>query len=207
MLAAYRLDNLASSHAALVALGNLEEPTQTLLPMGVFWDHEEIGSETKVGAESPFFQDVWQRIMRLYQLSVEDEIILRTHSICLSIDMAHALNPNYEKKYDPSHRPLMGKGVVLKYNASDRYATHAMGSAQVQRLCGRLNLNLQHYVSRSDIPSGTTIGPIFAKKMGIETVDLGVAQLSMHAAREVMCNQDYIDLSTLLTYSLQEESK
>lgn len=205
MLASYRLDNLASSFAALVALGNVQQPTKQCVQMGIFWDHEEVGSQSSVGAESPFFNDIYKRILHFYKISPEDKQILKENSSCLSIDMAHALNPNYENKYDPNHKPLMGNGVVIKSNAMQRYSSTASGVAGVVQLADHLGLKLQHYVSRSDIPSGSTIGPIFATRLGIETVDIGIAQLSMHAAREVMACQDFVELCALLSHYLQEK--
>lgn len=204
MLASFRIDNLVSAHAATVALGNIERPPQSTLPMGLFFDHEEIGSSTNVGAASVLFQDVYQRILPLYSLSSEEETILRRKSLCLSVDMAHALNPNHEKRYDPNHQPLLGEGIVIKYNGNMRYATTAKSGAVVRTLCERLNLKWQTFVNRSDITSGTTVGPIFSTHTGIETADLGIAQLSMHAAREVISCQDHIDLCSLLTQFLQE---
>lgn len=205
MLASYRLDNLASSFAALIGMGHLEKPTKNKLQVAVFWDHEEVGSQSSVGAESPLFADVYQRITDFYKMSVEDQLILKENASCLSIDNTHALNPNYENKYDPQHKPLLGKGAVVKFNALQRYSSGALGVAKVIQLADRLGLKLQQYVCRSDIPSGTTVGPIFATQLGIETVDIGIAQLSMHAIREVISVQDFAELCTLLTHYLQEK--
>ena len=119
--------------------------------------------------------------------------------------MAHALNPNYPKSHDPNHAPKLGEGPVIKYNASQRYASNAQSVARVVSLCQKLKLNLQHYVNRSDIPCGTTVGPLFAQRDGISTVDIGCPQLSMHSIREVMACQDYFDICKLLTHILQEE--
>lgn len=204
MLASYRLDNLASTHAALVALGNLDTPSEHTLPIGVFWDHEEIGSSTYVGAASPFFQDVYSRINELYAVTREEEIILRRKSLCLSVDMTHALNPNYEKKYDPNHQPLLGEGIVIKHNADMRYSTNAKSGAHVAHLCDKLKLKFQRFVNRSDNPGGSTIGPIFSTHLGIETADIGISQLSMHATREVIACQDHIDMCALLSEFLKE---
>ncbi len=204
MIASYRLDNLASVHAGVTALGNLSEASEHTLQMGLFWDHEEIGSQTAVGAESPFFSDIFDRISHFYSLDPEEKAIVKNRSLCLSVDVAHALNPNYEKKYDPQHLPLLGKGVVIKSHAGQRYASSAAGTAQVIHLCQQQNIPYQQYVSRSDIPSGSTIGPVFAGATGIETVDIGSAQLAMHATRELISCQDHLDLATLLTHFLEE---
>jgi aspartyl aminopeptidase len=204
LLASYRVDNLVSAHSCLVALGHLKEAPEETLPMGIFWDHEEIGSGTHTGAGSPFFQDLHNRLCHFYQMSEEEEILMRRSSLCLSVDLTHALNPNYEKKYDPEHIPLLGKGVVLKYNANMRYSTSARSGAKVSQLADRLHLHVQQFVNRSDNPAGSTIGPIFSTNLGIETADIGIPQLSMHAAREVIACQDHIDMCSLLTHFLQK---
>ncbi len=203
LLASYRLDNLASTHAGVIALGNLKKPAKKLLCMGIFWDHEEIGSSTHSGAESPFFQDVYDRICDCYKLSKEDEAIMRQRSMCLSIDMTHGFNPHYENKYDPQHIPLLGEGITIKYNANKRYSTSGKSGAFVTKLCDGLKLPVQKFVNRTDNPPGSTVGPIFATKMGIEVADIGIPQLSMHAAREVIACQDYLDLCKLLTHFLK----
>lgn len=204
MLASYRVDNLVSSHAAIVALGNLKKPSKHLLSMGVFWDHEEVGSTTHTGAVSPYFQDAFERICHFYKLTQEEESILRRRSLCLSVDMCQAFNPNFEEKYDPQHRSQMGGGIAIKYNAQMRYNTSAAGGAIVSKICHDLNLNVQKFVNRTDNPSGSTIGPLFASRMGIDVVDIGIAQLSMHATREIISTQDYLDLCKVLTHFLEK---
>lgn len=203
MLASYRLDNLASAHAGLVALGNITTPSLHTLSMGIFWDHEEVGSSTHIGAGSPFFHDIYSRICHFYKLNPEEETILRRNSLCLSTDVCHALNPNYENKYDPRHAPLLGEGIVIKYNADMRYSTNGKTGAFISHLCNNLNLKCQKFVNRSDNPAGSTVGPIFSTKLGIETVDIGIPELSMHAAREVIGCQDHIDMCALLSHFLQ----
>ncbi|MDN3506813.1 MAG: M18 family aminopeptidase [Simkaniaceae bacterium] len=204
MLASYRLDNLASAHAGLVAMGNIKKAPKNLLPMGIFWDHEEVGSQTRVGAESRFFEDVYHRITSLYDLSSEDESILRHKSTCLSVDLTHAYNPNFEKKYDPEHKPLLGEGITIKYNANMRYSTSAKTGAHLTKICKKLDLKCQKFVNRTDNPAGSTVGPIFSTRFGIDTADIGIPQLSMHAAREVIACSDQIDMCALLSHFLQE---
>lgn len=205
LVASYRLDNLVSCHAGLVALGHLDKPLEKTLALGVFWDHEEVGSATPAGAESSLFFDIYERICRFYKIEGEEEGILRKNSHCLSVDVAHAFNPNYAKKYDEHHAPLLGEGITLKYNANMRYTTTAKSGANVKALCDALNLKCQSFVNRSDNPAGSTVGPLFSTQMGIDTADIGLAQLSMHAAREVIACQDHIDMCTLLTAFLGGE--
>jgi aspartyl aminopeptidase len=204
LLASYRLDNLASCHALAVALVSAPS-TQHLLQMGLFWDHEEVGSRSYEGAASPFFDDVLQRIAYCLKLNEEDLLQLKSHSLCVSVDMAHAWNPNYPNKYDPNHSPLLGKGVVIKYNADQRYASSASTTARIIQTCRELGLPYQYYAMRSDLPCGSTVGPIFASSAGIATVDIGTPQLSMHSIREVIAPSDHLTLCRLLTELLKEK--
>ncbi len=99
---------------------------------------------------------------------------MRCNALCLSVDVSHALNPNYENKYDPHHAPLLGEGITVKYNADMRYTTTGKTGAFISHLCNSLDLKCQKFVNRSDNPAGSTVGPIFATKLGIETVDIGI---------------------------------
>lgn len=204
MLASYRIDNLAGVHAAVCALGFLDKPAHQRLQLSLFWDNEEVGSRTKEGAASPFLNHVLERIAYSLKINPEEILLLKNNAFCVSIDMAHALNPNYPKKYEPHHAPLLGKGIVVKYNADQKYASNALSAAIVVHACQMLNLPYQSYVCRSDLPCGSTVGPIMAQSTGINTVDIGCPQLSMHSIREVMAVKDYLDLVRLLTHLLQE---
>lgn len=204
MIASYRIDNLSSAHASVSAMGYLKEPTVDALQMAIFWDHEEIGSHTRQGAASPFLSDMLQHIGSCLKVDQEEMLLLKNRTFCVSIDMAHAVNPNYANKHDPQHLPLLGKGIVVKYNANQKYASNAMSAATIIQACKSLNLNHQSYVCRSDIGCGSTVGPIVAQNTGIQTVDIGCPQLSMHSIREVMACQDYLDMCRLLTFLLEE---
>lgn len=203
MLSSYRLDNLASAHASCSALIHAKESQETL-QISLFCDHEEIGSRSSVGAASPFLEEILKRITRALEMDEEEYFQMKSRSLSVSVDMAHALNPNYAQKYDPNHQPLLGKGIVVKYNADLKYTSSAPTAAHVIRLAQKLKLPYQSFVSRSDIPGGSTIGPILAQNLGIATVDIGCPQLSMHSAREVMACQDHLDMCTLLTNLLGE---
>lgn len=199
LLASYRLDNLTSVHAALQALLAQKDKEPSLLKMAYFADHEEIGSQSKAGASSSFLPDVIARL----DLSTEEWIRLKEHSLIVSIDMAHGLNPNYAHRYEPQHQPLLGKGVVIKHHAGQRYASDALSVAPIVEACDHLKIPYQHFVCRSDLPCGSTIGPMLAEKLGIATVDIGASQLSMHSIREVIAKKDYEELSLLLNHLLQ----
>lgn len=202
LFAAYRLDNLTSCYAALAALAT-SNPSKETLQMAFLWNHEEIGSRSQEGAASTFFQDVLTRIRLALKMNEERLLQLKARSLCFSADMAHAVNPNYEQKTDVQHKVMLGKGVCIKFNADLRYATDGQSAAETISLCRKHTIPYQLYVNRSDMPSGSTIGPIFAHNAGISVVDLGCPQLSMHAAREVMAMSDFLSLSTLLTKALE----
>lgn len=198
MIASYRVDSLASVHAALEAFLTKSEPLETEIKMVVFWNHEEIGSNTTQGAASPFLSQTLERIVLCSHLSREDYFRILNRSTCISIDLAHALHPNYTDKHDVQHQPLLGKGVILKTNAQQRYASDTKSSLPVKIAAKMKGLPLQNFVSRNDIPSGSTIGPIHASLTGMPTVDIGCGQLSMHSCRELMACQDHQMLYELL---------
>jgi aspartyl aminopeptidase len=204
MLAAPRLDNLASAHACVTALAQAQKPQPQTLQMAVFWDHEEVGSRSASGSASPFLADTLKRLCTALHMSEEDLLMLKQHALCVSVDMAHALHPNYADKHDPNHRPLLGEGIVIKHNADQKYASSASTTAPIVRLCHDLKLRHQSYVTRSDLACGSTVGPIMAQGLGISVVDIGCPQLSMHAAREVMACHDHLDMCHLLSHVLQE---
>jgi aspartyl aminopeptidase len=197
MIASYRLDNLSSAHACTAAIASAK--TDNTLQLALFWDNEEVGSRTAEGAASPLLSDTLKRIGLGLGFSEEDSIRLRANTFCISVDVAHAYNPNFPKKYDPKHLPHIGKGIILKYNADKKYASDAKTAAPIIQACKRLKLPYQSYACRSDIPCGSTVGPIVAQGLGIPTVDIGCPIFSMHSAREVMACQDHLDLCQLLT--------
>lgn len=203
LLAGYRIDSLASVHAALTAFLNHSDPLEDEMKMIIFWDNEEVGSSTAQGAQSPFFSQILERIVESLKGSREDYFCMINRSTCLSIDLAHALHPNYPDKHDPHHQPILGKGIVLKSNAQQRYSTSANSSLPVKMMATLKQLPLQIFASRNDIPCGTTIGPIHASKTGMSTTDIGCSQLSMHSCRELMSCQDHIDMCDLLGSLLQ----
>ncbi len=205
LIAGYRIDSLASIHAAIYALSQSLEPFDNELKMIICWDHEEIGSHTYQGASSPFFNQIVERIVSSYEGTREDYFCLLNRSLCMSVDLAHAVHPNYPEKHDANHQPLLGQGIVLKHNAQQRYATSAYSSLPVHRISSQKKIPIQHFVSRNDIPCGTTIGPIQSTKTGIPTVDLGCAQLSMHSCREIIACRDHVYLCDFLENFLQND--
>jgi aspartyl aminopeptidase len=184
---AARIDNLASCHAALTALttaapSSPPEFTQAV----VLYDHEEVGSRSARGAAGTLLADGLDRIVTGFK-GGEPQGLARAlaRSVHLSVDMAHAVHPNYPDKHEPGHRPLIGKGPVIKSNASQSYASEAHTAGLFTALCARLGIEPQHFASRSDLACGSTIGPITAARVGVPTVDVGNPMLSMHSCREM----------------------
>jgi aspartyl aminopeptidase len=196
-LFAPRLDNLCSSWSALQALIACQEDSlqATALPVVALFDHEEIGSATARGAGSSVLRVVLERIALAKDLGREDLFRAVAGSICLSADMAHAAHPNYLEKHDAEHLVHMNRGPVIKVNTSQRYASEAETEAVFQRACERAEVPFQKYAHRNDLMCGSTIGPLTAANLGMRTVDVGGAQLSMHSARE-MCGAQDPDLMT-----------
>ena len=183
LIASARLDNLVSCWCALEALLSAE-PTDAGTPLICLFDHEEVGSESATGAAGPLLQAVLERLCQ----STRDDATFRRSlaaSVCVSSDMAHAVHPNYPERHEAAHRPLPNAGPVIKVNANQRYATDAVTHAMFLRACETAGVPSQVFVSKNSMPCGSTIGPITATRLGIPTVDVGCAQLSMHSAREL----------------------
>tara|TARA_Y100001001_G_scaffold123439_1_gene121784 strand:- start:723 stop:1982 length:1260 start_codon:yes stop_codon:yes gene_type:complete len=190
MVSAPRIDNLLSCHAgteALIAAAEGHGP----VPVLALFDHEEVGSISSTGAAGPLLERTLRRFVGLDARPIGDSVVF-------SVDGAHATHPNYPERHDPEHRILLDGGPVLKFNARERYATDAVGAGIVRLAAERAGVDLQSFVSRSDMACGSTIGPATAAVLGIRTVDLGVAQLAMHSARELCGSADPARLRDLL---------
>jgi aspartyl aminopeptidase len=202
LLAAPRIDNLLSCHAAAAAMaGALDDDAAGPVPVICLFDHEEVGSETASGAASSVLPTVLERIAIGAGLDRDGWFGALAASVCLSADGAHATHPNHVSRHEPGHLIAVNAGPVVKHNANARYATDAEGEALVGTAARSAGVPLQHFVTRGDLPCGSTIGPVTAARLGITTVDVGVAQLSMHSARE-MCGADDPSLFVALLEAL-----
>jgi aspartyl aminopeptidase len=186
LVAAARIDNLFSSFCAVRALAGARPERRTAVV--ALFDHEEVGSASTTGAAGPVLEAVLERLVpgggrgavrRAYAASA-----------CVSADMAHGVHPNYVERHEPGHRPVPNGGPVLKVNANQRYATDAVTAGAWQECCEAAGVPTQVFVSRNNLPCGSTIGPITATRLGIPTVDVGCAMLSMHSARELAGARD-----------------
>jgi aspartyl aminopeptidase len=186
-----RLDNQAMCHASVAALVDAASAAESgdVVPFIALFDHEEVGSASATGAGSSYLARVLERIV-LARGSRADWLRALEGSFFVSADMAHAVHPNYADRHDANHKPRIDGGPVIKVNAQQRYATSAMTGALFGELCRAVDVPFQHYVHRTDLPCGSTIGPIVATELGIPTVDVGNPMLSMHSIREMGGTRD-----------------
>jgi aspartyl aminopeptidase len=191
LVSAPRLDNLCSSWAGLEALLRVADdpsgPPQ--VPLLVLFDHEEIGSTSDRGAASALLPALTERIVLGLGGDRDEHLRALAASLCCSADMAHATHPNYADRHEPGHPIALNGGPVLKVNSNLRYASDATSAAAFVLACEQADVPLQRYAHRSDLPCGSTIGPITAAALGVSTVDIGAPQLAMHSARE-LCGAD-----------------
>ena len=192
-IASSRLDNLLS---CFVGAKFISESSSAKPLLFIANNHEEVGSETTTGAAGSFLENTLKRIFPHYEEFVQ---VCRS-SLLISADNAHAVHPNFASKHEPNHTPHINKGVVLKHNANQRYATSAKTSALFLAAAKKANLPTQNYVVRSDMGCGSTIGPISATRLGIETLDIGLPTLAMHSIRELCGSEDAYNLVKILKH-------
>ncbi|WP_134773393.1 M18 family aminopeptidase [Ornithinimicrobium flavum] len=187
LLASARLDNLATSYAAVLALLEaVQEPAaRPSIPMIVLFDHEEVGSMSERGAQSTFLPSWLERLVQAAGGTREDYWRALAGSVIASGDMAHATHPNYAERHEPEHPILMNGGPVLKVNANLRYATDSLGASAFALACEQAGVPMQTFVTRTDLPCGSTVGPMTSALTGATTVDFGAPVLSMHSTREI----------------------
>lgn len=192
-IASARLDNLLSCYVGLKSLLNHKESETTALL--VCNDHEEVGSISTTGAQGPFMKSVLERIYG----TGESLTRAMNCSMLISTDNAHGIHPNYTSKHDEHHAPKLNHGAVIKVNANQRYATNDETSAVYRTLCQMRGSKVQHFVTRTDMACGSTIGPLTAGILGVRTLDLGLPTFGMHSIRELAGTEDAFELTTNLT--------
>lgn len=177
-----RLDDLQCAYSAMKAM--TETAPEEYLNLCVVFDNEEVGSGTRQGADSTFLSDLLERIREAFGESsgwLQQKV---AGSLLISADNAHAVHPNHPEKADPTNRPYLNGGIVIKYHGSQRYTTDAMTAAAMKELCREADVPVQTYTNRSDIAGGSTLGNISAAHVSLPSVDIGLPQLAMHSAVE-----------------------
>lgn len=177
-----RIDNLQCAYATLK--GFLASRAKTHVTVYCLFDNEETGSTSRQGAASPFFKDVLALIADALSLSQVELNRLLASSMLLSADNGHALHPNHPELSDQLNAPRMNGGVVIKFNANQKYTTDALSAAIFGDICARVSVPVQMYANRSDLPGGSTLGNISTTQVALTSVDIGLAQLAMHSSYE-----------------------
>ena len=186
-----RLDNLLSCFTGMQALLGASDQVTSML---VCSDHEEVGSTSSCGANGPMLKSLLER------LYPEPEVRARviSQSLLVSADNAHGIHPNYSDKHDSHHGPILNDGPVIKINANQRYATSSITSSIFRHLCEQQDVPVQSFVNRTDLGCGSTIGPITAASIGVQTLDVGVPTFAMHSIREMAGTEDAYNLYRVL---------
>ncbi len=184
-----RLDNEAGCFLTQSAFATARAAAATQV-LALF-DHEEVGSRSATGAWGAFLRHVISRIVRDHVVESRGGIERAiANSFHVSVDMAHAVHPNYADRHEPHHKPVLNGGPVIKIHSEQRYASDGPTIARFQEACREEDVAHQTFVSRSDLACGTTIGPVAASELGIATVDVGNPMLSMHSCREQCGSRD-----------------
>jgi len=190
-IASARLDNLLSCYVGMLSICSVPDEKPMLF---IASDHEEVGSSSTSGAGGTFLKNTLRRMFPNY----DNYVKMTRSSLMISADNAHAVHPNFSSKHDNNHSPYINKGVVIKINANQRYASSSQTIAQFMKVAQELNEPVQHFVTRSDMGCGSTIGPITATRIGIDTIDVGLPTYAMHSIRELSGTDDAHSLYKIL---------
>ena len=192
-----RLDDLQCAYALIegfIAAENIKS-----IPVCCIFDNEEVGSGTRQGAGSTFLPEVLRRICSLLGKTEEGYQRAIADSFLVSADNAHGVHPNYTEKTDPTNRPYLNHGIVLKYNAAQKYTTDAWSGAVIKYLCKKEKIPCQVYYNRSDMAGGSTLGNILTGQVSMRSADIGLAQLAMHSSYETAGAKDLEFMIRLMT--------
>lgn len=187
-ISAGRLDDLECAYASLQAF--LEAEAGCSIPVHCVFDNEEVGSSTRQGAASTFLADTLYRICEALKMTGADYRRALASSLMLSADNAHAVHPNYSDKACPSNRPLMNRGIVVKFSGNQRYTSDAVSAALFRSICEKAKVPVQVFTNRSDMLGGSTLGNISGTQVAVSCVDIGLAQLAMHSSYETAGAKD-----------------
>ncbi len=187
-----RLDNLSMAHASIHAI--IDTKGNYGINMVSVFDNEEVGSSTKQGADSNMLLNILERICLSLGKDREEFFNALYSSFMISADLAHAVHPNISEKHDPTNRPVMGGGPVIKINANQSYTSDAYSISIYKNICKEADVSYQEFVNRSDERGGSTIGPISSNHIDIPSVDIGSPILAMHSIRELGSVDDHYSI-------------
>ena len=197
-ICAPKLDDLECAFAAIEGIIHAKKSSE-YGNIAVIFDNEEVGSGTKQGADSTFLADILTRIKESSGKNDSWFCRMAANSFMISADNAHAVHPNHTEKADPTNRPFLNGGIVVKYHGSQKYTTDGISAAMMQDICKRAEVPCQTYANRSDIVGGSTLGNISTAHVSVNTVDIGLPQLAMHSAYETAGAKDIQYLVRALT--------
>ncbi|DAB28832.1 MAG: M18 family aminopeptidase [Sulfurimonas sp. RIFOXYD12_FULL_33_39] len=180
-IASARLDNLLCCYVGMLSICSIDDKPMLFIAS----DHEEVGSESTSGAGGSFLENTLRRLYPDY----EEYMQMIRSSLMISADNAHAIHPNFPSKHDSKHAPHINKGSVIKVNSNQRYASNSKTISRFMNVASSLSEPIQSFVTRSDMGCGSTIGPITASRLGIDTIDVGLPTFAMHSIRE-LCGSD-----------------
>lgn len=201
MLASGRVDDLVSCFSALEALISIsqeEADSNEHISLLCLFDHEEVRSQSATSAASPRMSHIIDMLTTGFNSDADDRIASQAGSLFVSADGGHATHPNYAERHDAEHPVIMNQGPMLKVNINQHYATDSTTGAFWRLICEQADVPVQYFVNRSDLPCGSTIGPIVATRFGIKAVDVGCPQLAMHSSRELCGVRDIAWLQAAL---------
>lgn len=191
-----RLDDLQCVFSLVTAMAE-ENPSEFINVCAIF-DNEEVGSSSKQGADSTFLEDVLERIGEHFYLGKSAMKQMLAESFLVSADNGHALHPNHPEKADPTNRPVLNGGVIIKYNANQKYTTDGVSAAKIKELCSEAKVPYQTYSNRSDEPGGATLGNISTAHISVNAADIGLPQLAMHCSVETAGSEDAVYLYKMM---------
>lgn len=176
--------------------GFLRAESSCAVPVFCIFDNEEVGSSSRQGACSTFLSDTLERICSSRDLDVKQML---SQSFMVSADNGHALHPNHPELSDPTNAPILGEGLVLKFNSTLKYCTDGLSAALFRKVCQKAGVKVQTYFNRADIAGGSTLGNLSQQKVSIPTVDIGLPQLAMHSCFETGAVADALALEDAMT--------
>ena len=176
--------------------GFLDAQESSHIPVLCVFNNEEVGSSSSEGADSDLLEGVLERLCAQLHLDLPRML---SQSFMISADNGHALHPNHPELADPNNAPLPGGGVVLKFNAAQRYCTDGVSAAVLRKVCAKAGVPVQTYCNRADLPGGSTLGNISLHHISVPTADIGLAQLAMHSCYETASVADAAALMDAMT--------